>query len=154
MGYADTDNEEQPVESPVRTVISILVRTLGVLLLVAGLILVFLVIREALGLYKYPERVEVFAATVEQGSNIDKTLAPWRTGDDLGRLAIGESDSEQENSIRLSYFFAWLIVFGLLLLLSKIAIGVVTTGGKLALYDPEVNRLARALIEESKTAYR
>tara|TARA_B100000029_G_scaffold505242_1_gene585607 strand:+ start:257 stop:718 length:462 start_codon:yes stop_codon:yes gene_type:complete len=153
MGYADTDNDEQPVESPVRAVISILVRTLGVLLLVAGLILVFLVIREALGLYKYPERVEVFAATVEQGSNIDKTLAPWRTGDDLGSLAIGESDSEQENSIRLSYFFAWLIVFGLLLL-SKIAIGVVTTGGKLALYDPEVNRLARALIEESKTAYR
>ena len=154
MGYADTDNEEQPVESPDKRVISILVRTLGVLLLVAGLILVFLVIREAWGLYKYPERVEAFAATVEQGSNIDKTLAPRRTGDDLGSLAIGEGDNEQESSIRLSYFFAWFIVFGLLLLLSKIGIGVITTGGKLALYDLEVKRLARALVAESKTAYR
>ena len=90
--------------------------------------------------------MEAFAATVEQGSNIDKTLAPRRTGDDLDSLTLGESDSEQESSIRLSYYFAWFIVFGLLLLISKIAIGVITTGGKLVLYDLEVNHLARALV--------
>ena len=137
-----------------KQVTGIIVRAIGIGLIIAGLVLAVFVMLEAWGLYKYPERIEAFAEAVEQGSNIDKTLAPRRTGDDLQSFSLGAAEASDESSIRLSYFFAWFIVFILMALLSRIAITAVSTGGKLALYDLEVKRLAKALTEEISRAYR
>ena len=43
---------------------------------------------------------------------------------------------------------AWLIAILLLLLVGRLAIAAVRTGGELALYDVQVKKLARALIKE------
>lgn len=155
MGYED-DDQATPTQS--RSIASLVtgavVRLMGTCLLIAGLVLAAMVMLEAWALYKYPERIEAFAAAVEQGSNIDKTLAPRRSGDGLSSLSLGQAEGDDQVSIRLSYFFAWFIVFILMLLLSRIAITAVSTGGKLALYDLEVKRLAKALIAETSKAYK
>ena len=156
MGYEDHEDQTTlpPSTSMASLITGALVRSIGVCLLIAGLVLAALVMMETWALYKYPDRIEEFASAVERGSNIDKTLAPGRSGEGLASLSLGQADNADQVSIRLSYFFAWFIVFILMLLLSRIAITAVSTGGKLALYDLEVKRLAKALIEETSKAYK
>ena len=50
--------------------------------------------------------------------------------------------------LRFSYFVAWLIAIMLLLLIGRLSIAAVRTGGELALYDVKVGKLARALLKE------
>jgi hypothetical protein len=155
MGYEDQGGQlNSPSPSTASMITGAMVRLIGVCLLVAGLVLAALVMLEAWALYKNPDRIQDFAAAVERGSNIDKTLAPRRSGEGLASLSLGQSEDPGAISIRLSYFFAWFIVFILMLLLSRIAITAVSTGGKLALYDLEVKRLAKALIHETSKAYK
>ena len=52
--------------------------------------------------------------------------------------------------LRLSYFFAWFIVFMLIIVIARIAMTAISTGGRLVLHDTEVRRFARALIEETR----
>ena len=56
------------------------------------------------------------AEAIENGSNIDKALLPraGSNGDQAGVVAT--------NSIHLSYFFAWFIVFFLILLIGRMRI--------------------------------
>ena len=153
MGYGDRD--ELPVSNePTASVILIsLVRGLGLMLLLAGLVTAAFILMEAWALYKYPERIEVLALAVEKGSNIDKALLPKKLSGENGSRAGQDGDSasvsSESTNVRLSYFFAWFIAFFLILLIARIAMSAITTGGKLALYDTEVKKLARALLEES-----
>lgn len=129
-------------------ILTSLVRGLGLVLLLAGLTTAALILMEAWTLYKNPERIEFIASAVEKGSNIDKALAPTTS------MNNSTSDPSSPSNVRLSYFFAWFIAFFLILLIARIAMNAVSTGGKLALYDTEVKKLAKALLEESgeKTA--
>jgi hypothetical protein len=154
MGYSDHDgvpSSSNPGESSATMVVVFLVRIIGLGLLVAGIALACVIMMEAWAFYKYPDRIEAFAQAVERGSNIDKALSPGKpstaTDQDLetgGSAAMAEAGFD----VRLSYFFAWFIVFILVMLLSRIALAAVTTGGRLALYDTEVKRFARALLAE------
>lgn len=168
MGYYDNDAADtEGGVSSANKVMAIFVRSVGMVLLLAGLALAILVMMEAWSLYKYPERIEVYARAVEKGSNIDQALAPrsksararllqgglnpLSEGDSQSGTPPAESASEAASAnLRLSYFFAWFIVFILIMLIARIALSAVSTGGKLALYDTEVKKFARALVEETR----
>ncbi len=167
MGYYDRDEPDPApgTQSRATNVMSIFVRLVGVVLLVAGLAVAILVLMEAWSLYKYPERIEAFARAVERGSNIDRAISPPRRESAPAALASDEPSSggastglqaapappaSEQYNISLSYFFAWFIAIMLILLITRIAMSAIATGGKLALYDTEVKRFARALIEETR----
>ncbi len=150
---------ENTLDDAGRNIMSFIVRILGMFLLLAGLWVALQVLLTAQDLYEHPEKIERFAVAIEKGSNIDKTLAPIR--DSL----IVESDSENgikqytetekrpspvgTGNIRVSYFFAWIIALLLLLLIARISLAAIKTGGELVLYDMQIKQFARMLAKES-----
>jgi len=138
-----------------------LVRGIGLLVLVLGLVLALVTIREVWLLYHYPERVERFAIAIEKGSNIDHSLSSLResvtadTDKENGVNAAAAPETRPaaaSGNIRVSYFLAWVIVLLLLLLLARIALSAIKTGGELALYDTQIRQFARKLIKEAGDA--
>jgi hypothetical protein len=142
-------------------VLNLVVRCFGLVLMVVGLIVALTVIASAWSLYRSPTHIENFAQAVEQGSHLDLTLAnasqrgqqQLETSDRAGisplpHAADASAATAPPASFRFSYFMAWLIALLLLLLVGRLAIAAVRTGGELALYDVQVKKLARALIEE------
>ena len=150
---------ENTLDDAGRNIMSFLVRILGFFLLLAGLWVAIQVLLTAQDLYAHPEKIERFAVAIEKGSNIDKTLAPIRDS-----LIVG-SDSENSvkqytetgkrpapvgtGNIRVSYFFAWIIALLLLLLIARISLTAIKTGGELVLYDVQIKQFARMLAKES-----
>ncbi len=118
--------------------LNIAARSACVCLLLFGLWAGMTVLLEAIQLYRDPARIESFAIAIENGSNIDKSLAP------ANNAAISG-----QNDFRLSYFAAWGITLLLLLLISMIAFAAIRTGGELVLYDAKMKRFAKKLLKES-----
>ena len=136
-------------------VVSIVVRMCGLLLLFIGLWIAIQVFNEALALYKDPTNIERIAVAIENSSNIDKSIAPIRNS----TFFENETEPTREtkpaiasnrNSLRISYFIAWIVDLLLLLLLARIAIMAVKTGGELALYDAQIKRLARQIVKTDR----
>jgi hypothetical protein len=162
----DNNNEEkakittpamQSLNETSKDVLSIVVRICGLLLLFIGLWIAIQVFSEALALYKDPTNIERMATAIEAGSNIDKSIAP------IQESLLGEdevtADAEENvnantkingNGIRLSYFIAWVVDLLLLLLLARIALAAIKTGGELALYDTQIKKFAKQLINANK----
>lgn len=146
---------ENTLDDASKNIMGFIVRILGLFLLFAGLWVALQVLLTAQDLYDHPEQIERFAIAIEKGSNIDKTLVPIR--DSL----IVESDIEGEvqnndqlssvgtGNIRVSYFFAWAIVLLLLLLIARISLMAIKTGGELVLFDMQIKQFARMLAKES-----
>lgn len=152
-----------------RDFLAFVVRALGLVLLLFGMWLALEVLNEAWQLYHEPHRIERFADAIEAGSNIDRSIAPLQLdagtakGGTPGATAAnvpGSYDSSaatttQKNTgdphyrLRLSYYLAWVIVLLLLLLLARISLGVVRTGGELVLYETQMKRFARELVRET-----
>ena len=136
-------------------VMALVVRFIGLFLLLAGLWVALQVLLEALELYRDPRRIERFAEAIEQGSNIDKSLVSFRNEiitEETGEPAEGSVEPQTVQpsaNIRVSYFFAWMIVLLLLLLIARISLAAIKTGGELVLYDMQIKQFARALIRES-----
>lgn len=143
----------------------VVVRTCGFVLLAVGLWIALAVIAEAWSLYQAPQRVERFAVAIEQGSHLDRALAASSTGratagddastpvDGLDRAQAGEPPvrgAPESSSFRLSYFVAWIITILLLMLIGRLAIAAVKTGGELVLYDLQIKRFVRELMREVK----
>ena len=151
MGYDESDEVVISPEPTATVILTVLVRVLGLVLLLAGLITAGFILMEVWALYKYPERIEFIAIAVEKGSNIDKALLPqkFNVEEATNDPANNESGTGVSTNVRLSYFFAWFIAFFLILLVAHISMNAISTGGKLALYDTEVKKLARALLEQS-----
>lgn len=170
MGYYDRDEpyyervEARPTASSFTQFTAIFVRLVGVLLLLVGLWVSLKVIVEAWDLYRTPDHIERFATAIEKGSNLDKSLASLTTSrpsprvdrdpSDTGalerrRLATRAEEGIPAPSPRLSYFLAWIIGILLLMLMGRLALAAVKTGGELALYDTEVKRFAKTLIREA-----
>ncbi|MEQ8235138.1 MAG: hypothetical protein RLW61_03885 [Gammaproteobacteria bacterium] len=139
--------------------LGLVVRSTGLVLLAVGFVVALMVIASAWSLYEEPSRIEAFAREVEHGSNLDLTLA--------GSVAAGRAElegtrpdgatvatrnGEPAPAFRFSYFIAWAIAILLLLLIGRLAIAAVRTGGELALYDVKVGKLARALLRERQRA--
>ena len=150
---------ENTLDDTSRNIMSFLVRIFGFLLLLAGLWVALHVLLTAQDLYEHPEKIERFALAIEKGSNIDKTLAPIR---DKSNVENDSEDSVQQypetkkrtanagsGNIRVSYFFAWIIVLLLLLLIARISLTAIKTGGELVLFDMQIKQFARTLAKES-----
>jgi len=143
-----------------RNIMSFLVRILGFFLLLAGLWVALQVLLTAQDLYVHPEQIERFAVAIEKGSNIDKTLAPIR--DSLLEESNSENGVQRYNekeqrpspvgsgNIRVSYFFAWVIALLLLLLIARISLTAIKTGGELVLFDMQIKQFAKMLAKESQ----
>ena len=142
--------------------LGLIVRGSGFLLLVIGLLVSLLTISEALKLYLNPDRIERFSIAIENGSNIDKSLSSLRESaiadtpkdkdeDSLAPAAghTGPGPARISENVRVSYFLAWIIDLLLLLLIARIGLATIKTGGELVLYDMQIKRFARMLIKES-----
>jgi len=150
---------ENTLDDAGRNIMGFVVRMIGMFLLLAGLWVAIQVLLTALDLYEHPEQIERFAVAIEKGSNIDKSLAPIRDSliadndSDNGVQQYAETEkrptSAGVNNIRLSYFFAWVIVLLLLLLIARISLTAIKTGGELVLYDMQIKQFARMLTKES-----
>ncbi len=156
----DNNNEEDTesdkslamsINETSQDVLSIVVRLCGLTLLFIGMWIAIQVFQEAISLYRDPTNIERIAKAIEEGSNIDKSIAPIRDS------ILGEDEEQTENKsesnpegFRISYFIAWVVDLLLLLLLARIAIMAVKTGGELALYDAQVKRLARQIVNARK----
>lgn len=146
---------ENTLDDASKSIMGFIVRILGLFLLFAGLWVALQVLLTAQDLYEHPEQIERFAVAIEKGSNIDKTLAPIR--DSL--IAEGDTEGEVQNNnppssagtgnIRVSYFFAWVIALLLLLLIARISLTAIKTGGELVLFDMQIKQFARMLAKES-----
>ncbi len=144
--------------------LGLVVRATGLVLLAVGFVVALMVIASAWSLYEDPARIEAFAREVERGSNLDLTLsgsaAAGRAELETARGADTDGQpraalpggSDPATSFRFSYFVAWAIAILLLLLIGRLAIAAVRTGGELALYDVKVGKLARALLRERTRA--
>jgi hypothetical protein len=167
MAYYNRDNPEQVTR--VATVIQfteIFVRLAGVLLLLVGLVVGIQVIIEAWDLYRSPEHIERFSWAIEKGTNLDKSIAaltksplpPSKTnepGEQLDQAARSpDTQAYVDESIKLSYLLAWIIAILLLMLIGRLALAAIKTGGELALYDREVKGFARTLLKETSKLQR
>ena len=162
----DNENEEQADTSQStmssfnetsKDVLSIVVRLCGLMLLFIGLWIAIQVFNEALALYKDPANIERMASAIEAGSNIDKSIAPIRDSilgeEGVDNEASSESSAKTKSNtdtFRISYFIAWVVDLLLLLLLARISLMAIKTGGELALYDAQIKKFARQLIKENK----
>lgn len=164
MNYYDRDESEQGTKVSVITQFTeIFVRLAGVLLLLVGLVIGIKVVVEAWGLYRSPEHIERFSWAIEQGSNLDKTIRSFTANripssksnvdSELPDQALRSSDMTARTSVdepvRFSYFMAWVIVILLLMLIGRLALAAIKTGGELALHHREVKRFARTLLKET-----
>ncbi len=135
--------------------LSIVVRLLGLVMLLIGLFVGIKVIFEAWDLYKEPQNIERFADAIEQGSHLDVMLAKFtlhpKTNDSesVTQQPLQAAATSAE-SLRLTYFLAWIIAVLLLMVVGGLASSAIRTGGQLALYDLQVKRFARQLIEEAR----
>ena len=169
MAYYQRDNPEQITR--VATVIQfteIFVRLAGVLLLLVGLVVGIQVIIEAWDLYRSPEHIERFSWAIEKGTNMDKSIAaltknpspssktnePGEQLDQAARSPDTQAHVLMNESIRLSYLLAWIIAILLLMLIGRLALAAIKTGGELALYDREVKGFARTLLKETSKLQR
>ncbi len=158
----DNNNEEetetsQPTMSSFneasKDVMSIIVRFCGLMLLFIGLWIAVQVFNEALALYKDPANIERMATAIETGSNIDKSIAPIRDsilGEDTSETESAAKTKDNKDGFRISYFIAWVVDLLLLLLLARISLAAIKTGGELALYDTQIKRFARQIVKANK----
>jgi len=142
-------------------IMSIFVRFIGLFLLIAGVYVALYVMLKAMDLYQNPKSIEHFALAIEKGSNIDKSLSSIRdaviaepvegeetSGANRQGTRRGSADAA-DSHVRISYFFAWIIMLMLLMLIGSISLRAIKTGGELVLYDMQIKQFAKMLVKES-----
>jgi Na+/proline symporter len=136
--------------------LSIIVRTLGLIVLLVGLYIGIKVIFEAWNLYQEPQRIERFADAIEHGSNLDALIASVATSKAIPKQIDSDSQAMKSKQttppLKVTYFLAWGIVVILLMVIGSLASAAIRTGGQLALYDLQVKRFANQLLKEAKSA--
>ena len=137
-----------------------LTRGLGLALLLFGFAVSVAVMVEAWSLYRAPTAIERLAKAIEHGSNLDHALsrasrnarAPDETVAEHGHARSEDAEEEPMFGFRFSYFIAWVIALLLLMLIGRLALAAIRTGGELVLYERHVQRLAREIIRETRKA--
>ncbi|MFT4581901.1 MAG: hypothetical protein ACI915_000696 [Gammaproteobacteria bacterium] len=135
---------------------ALVVRSLGFILMIVGLWIGLKVINEAWSLYKQPQNIERFARAIESGSNLDKALTAKEPNNRSESAKAAESATDRVREVnntlgfRLSYFVAWIIAILLLMLVGRLSIAAIKTGGELALYDLQIKRFAKYLADQAK----
>jgi disulfide bond formation protein DsbB len=152
--FDDVDQENNWLDNTTQ-ITQLIVRIVGFILMFVGLWIGLKVINEAWSLYQQPQNIERLARAIEKGSNLDKALsavekAPRASdGEDSAEAKAATSARVREVNdalgFRLSYFVAWVIGILLLMLVGRLAIAAIKTGGELALYDLQIKRFAKHL---------
>lgn len=140
-------------DSNTNDILGIIVRLLGLVILVIGLTVALKVIIEAWELYREPQNIERFATAIEQGSGLDSLINNFaqKSSSHDAEVAISElKRPTPPQSLRLTYFVAWIIVVLLLMVIGGLGMSAIRTGGQLALYDLQVKRFAREVLNEAK----
>ena len=136
----------------------IIVRAAGFILMFVGLWIGLKVINEAWDLYQKPQGIERIAQAIEKGSNLDKALSSTSSAANSAGDAAGTTRENAARRVkevndalgfRLSYFVAWVIAILLLMLVGRLAIAAIKTGGELALYDTQIKRFAKHLAQQA-----
>lgn len=128
-----------------------LVRLAGLVLLAVGLWAAVGVIQEAWGIYENPKtsRVDAVAVAIDEATHIDAVVAPPARAEAAAAADPAKAPAVKSGQpFRLSYFIAWPIVLLLLLLVGRLSMAAIKTGGELALFDVQFRRFARDLIRE------
>ena len=130
-------------------VMSWIVRIAGFCLLLIGLLIGYHGFQEILLVRSDPKKIERFAEVIERGSNLDKSLnnsliATNKNSNQEDELAPADLS---ESRLKLSYFIAWMIELLLLLLIIRLSLLAIKTGGELVLYDAQLRQFARRLSE-------
>lgn len=163
------DTEARAVLSTTTNTMTVIVRIIGLILLVIGMVVSLVVIAEAWKLYTQPARIEPFARAIEHGSNLDAALVarrPEAVSDTVKEVREDAGFGTEQHSVqagqaapasapppfRLSYFVAWFLAILMLLLVGRLAIAAVKTGGELALYDLQLRNFARQMVKEALRA--
>lgn len=143
--------------------LDVIARVVGLVLLGIGFWMALSVVAEAWALYREPDngRIEMVAAAIDKGSNLDQILAPRKPAvrrpaatkpepiapegisDDPVAAALEpelapEPEIEEQAPLpplRLSYFCAWFVVLALLAILGQLSMLAIRTGGTLVLRD-------------------
>ena len=147
--FDDIDQDSRWLDNTTH-VTHLIVRAAGFILMFVGLWIGLKTINEAWSLYQQPQNIERLARAIEQGSNLDKALTSKT--DNSGTEAAAGGQVREVNAalgFRLSYFVAWVIAILLLMLIGRLAIAAVKTGGELALYDLQIKRFAKYLAEQA-----
>lgn len=131
----------------IKDILSVIVRLSGLALLFIGMWILIQTFNEALSLYKEPKNIESLAVTVAAGSGIDKVFMPTNKKLEPQEKNIIKDKKPANSNFRISYFVAWVINLLLLLLLARISIMAIKTGGELCLYDTQIKEFARQLIK-------
>ncbi len=129
---------------------ALVARACGLLVLLLGLWVVLKTFAAVQDIYQDPGIVDSWAVEIERRSNLDRTIEPVRRG--MLGVSEGRNGEQQDlgKGLRLSYFVAWIIVLLLLLLLARIGLMAVKTGGELLLYDTQIKTLAREIVRTSR----
>lgn len=152
--FDDIDQDSRWLDNTTN-ITHLIVRAAGFILMFVGLWIGLKTINEAWSLYQQPQNIERLARAIEQGSNLDKALT--------SRTDVATTDASTDGQVRevnealgfrLSYFVAWVIAILLLMLIGRLAIAAVKTGGELALYDLQIKRFAKYLTEQAGGASR
>ncbi len=126
------------------------VRGFGFVLMLVGLWISLAVIAEAWSLYRNPANIERLAKAIEHGSHLDRALSRVGMAD---RNTLDDSASAADDTellgFRMTYFVAWIIAILLLMLVGRLALGAVRTGGELVLHDAQIKKFARELVREA-----
>lgn len=150
--FDDIDQDSRWLDNTTN-ITHLIVRAAGFILMFVGLWIGLKTINEAWSLYQQPQNIERLARAIEQGSNLDKALTS-RTDPTVTDAGINGQVREVNEALgfRLSYFVAWVIAILLLMLIGRLAIAAVKTGGELALYDLQIKRFAKYLTEQASGA--
>ena len=151
--FEDVDQETRWLDNTTQ-ITQLIARAVGFILMIVGLWIGLKVINEAWSLYQHPQNIERLARAIEKGSNLDKALTsvrpaePAAAGQDLTSF---DRVREVNDALgfRLSYFVAWAIGILLLMLVGRLSIAAIKTGGELALYDLQIKRFAKYLAQQS-----
>ena len=133
-----------------------IVRGCGFALMAFGFVVSLAVMVEAWSLYRAPTSIERLAKAIEKGSNLDRSLARASRHAAVPDEAVLEDEDTAQSKgeplfgFRFSYFVAWVVAILLLLLIGRLAIAAVKTGGELVLYERHVQKLAAEIVREAK----
>jgi len=129
------------------------VRGFGFLLMLVGLWISLAVIAEAWSLYRQPAKIERLALAIEQGSNLDRALSRvsqnTQQPNEAASATTAPPAAAGQVGFRITYFVAWIIAILLLMLVGRLSIAAVKTGGELVLYDGQFRKFARELVREA-----
>lgn len=129
------------------------VRGFGFVLMLVGLWISLAVIAEAWSLYKQPAKIDRLAQAIEQGSNLDQTLSrasqSTQQPSEAAAATAAPAAATGQAGFRMTYFVAWIIAILLLMLVGRLSIAAVKTGGELVLYDGQFRKFARELVREA-----